>query len=288
MTVSVVTGSSTGIGFATALRLAREGHTVHGSVRSDASGAALLEAAGDLDVQLLVMDVDDDQSVADALGAVVAESGVDVLVNNAGISGGHCVEETPVAQFQAVMNTNAWGTVRCIHAVLPSMRQRGSGRIVNVTSTAGRVGNPTQGAYCASKWAAEAITECLAGEVAPFGIHVSAVEPGVIVTPIFEKAMTDLSSPDSPYVAANQRVGEWFMQSLVAGSPLPPEAVADCVAEVVAADRPSLRYIVGDDGRALVDWRDREGVDAWVDQSRLGYDDWWAWMTEVTGVPRPG
>jgi NAD(P)-dependent dehydrogenase (short-subunit alcohol dehydrogenase family) len=287
MTVSVVTGSSTGIGFATALRLARDGHTVHASVRSEGSGEALLEAAGDLDVRLLVMDVDDDRSVADGLGAVVADGGVDVLVNNAGITAGHCVEETPMATFQAVMNTNAWGTLRCIQAVLPSMRERGSGRIVNVTSAAGRIGNATQGAYCMSKWAAEALTECLAAEVTEFGIQVSAVEPGVIVTPIFEKAMHDLADPRSPYAGANQRVGEWFLQSLVAGSPLAPEAVADAIADVLQAEDPPLRTIVGEDAQALVAWRDHEGHDAWIAQSSADDDEWWAWMTDVTKVPRP-
>ena len=288
MTVSVVTGSSTGIGYATALRLADEGHTVHASVRSEAGGESLLDAAGDRDVRLLVMDVDDDASVADALGTVVADGGVDVLVNNAGIAKGHCVEETPIEVFQANMNTNAWGTLRCIQAVLPSMRERGSGRIVNVTSAAGRIGNATQAAYCMSKWAAEALTESLATEVAAFGIKVSAIEPGVILTPIFEKAMYDPSSPDSPYAAANQRVAEWFLQSVIASTPLLPDAVADVIAEVVGADAPALRYVVGTDAEALVAWRDEHGGDAWVEASAADDDAWWAWMTEVTGVPRPG
>jgi NAD(P)-dependent dehydrogenase (short-subunit alcohol dehydrogenase family) len=286
MTVSVVTGSSTGIGFATALRLARDGHTVHGSVRSEGSGAALLEAAGDLDVRLLVMDVDDDASVADALGAVVADAGVDVLVNNAGIAVGHCVEETPMAVFQANMNTNAWGTLRCIQAVLPSMRERGSGRIVNVTSTAGRIGNPTQSAYCMSKWAAEALTETLAAEVAPLGIHVSAVEPGVILTPIFQKAMHDLSDPASPYARTNQRVAEWFIQSLSTDLAT-AEDVAEVVGSLVASDAPALRNPVGADAEALIAWREANGVDAWIGQNALDDDAWWAWMTDVTGVPRP-
>jgi NAD(P)-dependent dehydrogenase (short-subunit alcohol dehydrogenase family) len=283
VTVSVVTGSSTGIGFATALRLASLGHTVLGTVRSEASGAALLEAAGDLDVGLLVMDVDDDRSVADALGGLE----VDVLVNNAGITAGHCVEETPMEVYQRVMNTNAWGIVRCVQAVLPGMRERGSGRIVNVTSAAGRIANPTQGAYCMSKFAAEALTICLATEVAPFGIKVSAVEPGVIVTPIFEKAMGDLASPDSPYADANQRIGEWFLQSLLTGAGLPPEAVADVIAECVTADEPRTRYLVGSDAQSFTAEFERD-VDAWVGTGSLGNDDWWTWATDVTGVPRPG
>ncbi|HYF47219.1 MAG TPA: SDR family NAD(P)-dependent oxidoreductase, partial [Acidimicrobiales bacterium] len=189
--------------------------------------------------------------------------------------------------FLATMNTNAWGPLRCIQAVLPSMRERGSGRIVNVTSAAGRLGNATQGAYCMSKWAAEALTECLAQEVAPFGIRVSAVEPGVIVTPIFEKASTDLPSPDSPYAEANQRMGEWFLQSLFTGAGLPAEAVADVIADCVAAQEPALRYVVGPDAEALIALRDGD-PEAWARDGALPTDAWWERMTAVTGVPRPG
>jgi NAD(P)-dependent dehydrogenase (short-subunit alcohol dehydrogenase family) len=286
MTVSVVTGSSTGIGYATALRLAKDGHQVHASVRSEASGAALLEAAGGLDLQLLIMDVDDDASVASALGAVVESTGVDVLVNNAGIAKGHAIEETSMADFQATMNTNVWGIVRCVQAVLPSMRERGSGRIVNVTSAAGRLANPSQGAYCMSKWAAEAYTEVLAGEVKAFGIRVTAIEPGVIMTPIFEKAMTDLAPDDSPY-PANQQLGEWFMQSLV-NDPLDPEAVADVISEVVATEHPKLRYLVGPDAESIVAYRESVTDEEWVAFGAMDYDAWWTKMTEISGIPRPG
>ena len=192
-----------------------------------------------------------------------------------------------MADFQRSMNTNAWGPLRCIHAVLPAMRERGSGRIVTVTSAAGRLANATQGAYCMSKWAAEALTECLAAEVAPFGVKVSAVEPGVIVTPIFEKAMTDLPSPDSPYAEANDRMGGWFLQSLLTGVGLPPEAVADVIADCVTADEPALRYLVGPDAESLVAEREVD-PDAWVRNSALPTDEWWSWITGVTGVPRPG
>ena len=107
ITRSLVTGASTGIGFATALRLATEGHEVHASVRSLENGRALLDASAGLALSLVVMDVDDDESVAGSLGELQADRGpVDVLVNNAGIAGGHSVEETPLADFQRVMNTN--------------------------------------------------------------------------------------------------------------------------------------------------------------------------------------
>ena len=136
MTVSLVTGRSTGIGTAIALRLAREGHTVHASVRTEASGAGLLEEAGELDLSLVIMDVDDDESVTTGIESVIEQSGrVDVLVNNAGIAGGlGAIEEIPVEVFESVFNTNLLGGVRCIQAVLPGMRERGEGAIVNITS----------------------------------------------------------------------------------------------------------------------------------------------------------
>ena len=116
------------------------------------------------------------------------------------------------------------------------MRARGSGHILNVTSVAGRLAVASQGAYAMSKWAAEALTEILAAEVAPFGVKVSAIEPGVILTPIFEKALTDPDDPDSAYVGG-RRMGEWFMYNL-AQDPAPPDRVADVVWQALGAPVP--------------------------------------------------
>ena len=252
MSIAIVTGSSTGIGFATALRLAREGYTVHATVRSEASGAALLAAAGDLPVRLLVLDVDSDESVAAGIGAVIAAEGrIDVLINNAGVSGGDAVEETPLAEFQSVMNTNAWGIVRCTQAVLPTMREQRSGCIVNVTSLAGRVSAPGMGAYSASKWAAEAITEALAAEVAGFGIRVAAIEPGVVATPIFDKAMERPMDMESPYLLVTLRTSRLLMAGLATHAATPDETAA-VIWEAVSTDTPRLRYTVGIDAATFV------------------------------------
>ena len=287
MTVSVVTGVSTGIGFATALRLAQEGHRVYGSVRSEASGQALLQAGDGLDLSLVVMDVDDDASVTTALGGVLeATGGIDVLVNNAGIAMGHAVEDTPITDFQRTMNTNVWGTLRCIQAVLPTMRERGSGHILNVTSVAGRVAVAGQSAYSMSKFAAEALTETLAAEVAPFGIHVSAIEPGVIMTPIFEKAMAEPEDPTTPYVGG-RRMGEFYLYSLL-NDPATPDLVADIIWEAITADAPNLRYIAGEDGKALVAHRDGLTDEDWVTRQADPDDNAWrTWIKAVTGVDIP-
>lgn len=252
MPIAIVTGSSTGIGFATALRLAREGYSVHATVRNEASGAALMDAAGDLPVQLLVLDVDSDESVTAGIGAVIATEGrVDVLVNNAGVSGGAAVEETPLAEFQSVMNTNAWGVVRCTQAVLPVMRAQGSGCIVNVTSLSGRTAAPGMAAYAASKWAAEAVTEALAAEVARFGIRVAAIEPGVVATPIFDKAMERGIDFESPYLPVTFRTSRLLLAGLGTHAATPDETAA-VVWEAISTETPRLRYTVGIDANTFM------------------------------------
>ena len=262
MTTALVTGTSTGIGYETALKLAREGQRVFAAVRSEQSGEALVGAAAGLDVQLLVMDVDEDQSVADAIGGLLdGGEQVDVLVNNAGISLGSSVEETTLEVFQRVMNTNTWGTVRCIHAVLPAMRQRGSGCIINVTSVSGVLPSMTMSAYSMSKHAQESLTEGLAQEVAPFGIRVAAVEPGVIITPIFEKALSQQIDPQSPYIGSINRITRFFLSAL--GNPSTPAAVADTIWHAITTDEPQLRYLVGPDAEKLMGNRrrnERRGV----------------------------
>ena len=263
MQTAIVTGSSTGIGFATALRLAGEGCRVYATVRSEASGAALTHAAGALPLSLLVLDVDDDTSVADGIASVIAAEGrVDILVNNAGIAIGNAVEETPLETFQAVMNTNMWGTLRCIQAVLPTMREQRRGCIVNVTSIAGRVALPGQGAYSASKWAAEALSETLAAETAPFGIRVAIVEPGVVITPIFDKAAQRPPDTTSPYFEWTMRTGRLLLAGLV--DPSTSDQTADVIWRAITTDTPVLRYRVGRDAETVAVARYTTPDEDWI------------------------
>ena len=272
------------IGFATALRLATEGHEVHASVRSLDSGQPLLDASDGLDLSLVVMDVDDDESVSGAIGALQADSGpIDVLVNNAGIAAGHSIEETSLTECQRVMNTNTWGTLRCIHAVLPSMRERSTGHILNVTSLAGRVALNGHAAYAASKFAAEALTEILAVETKPFGIRVTMIEPGVIDTPIFGKAMENPGNPETPYIGG-QRLGELFANALM-GTPGPPEMVAEVIWNAITADAPELRHLVGIDAERIAGRRLELTDEEWIArQSDPDDDRYRAWISEVSGV----
>jgi NAD(P)-dependent dehydrogenase (short-subunit alcohol dehydrogenase family) len=158
MPVAVVTGTSTGIGLATAVALARAGHTVHATMRNPQRAPQLAEsaAAEKLPIKILPMDVDDDASVSKGFGQILADAGrIDVLVNNAGVQGSGPIEEIPLAEFRRVMETNYFGVLRCIQAVLPSMRKHGDGHIVNVSTVGGRIAGLSQGPYCASKFGHE-------------------------------------------------------------------------------------------------------------------------------------
>jgi len=256
MGLALVTGTSTGIGLATAVALARAGHTVAATMRN-LKGAAEIEkiaAAESLPIFVSQLDIDDDASVAQGVAAIVASHGpVDILVNNAGIPGGHSVEETPLEVFRGVMETNFFGGIRCIQAVVGGMRERRAGTIVNVTSVAGRVANAPMSAYAASKWAFEALSEVLAQEVRAFNIRVAIVEPGVIATPIFGKGTPP--APNSPY-PHGRRLGALFAAAL--SNPTPPEVVANQIVEIVNGDSWRLRYPVGPGAAEFIEARARK------------------------------
>jgi len=253
MTIALVTGTSSGIGLATAVTLARGGHTVIATMRNLESAGELqkIVAAEKLPVSLAALNVDDDASVDSALGKVFAEHGrLDVLVNNAGIGGGGSVEESSTARFREVMETNFFGALRCIKAVVPGMRERRHGCIVNVTSISGRLALAPAAAYCASKFALEALSECLAQEMKAFNVRVAIIEPGVIATPIFSKAKP---IPDNtPYPHA-RRQRALFAQSLT--NPTSPYIVGEKIREIVDGDSWQLRYPVGPDAVPFLKWR---------------------------------
>ena len=201
MATVLVTGTSTGIGFETALAFGRAGHKVAATMRNPhraPNSRKSLRATTCL-LPYSTMDVDADASVSEAIGRVVKEIGpIDVLVNNAGIERMGSVEELPLAEFRAVMETNYFGVIRCIQAVVPAMRERGSGCIINVGSIAGRIAVSPQAPYTASKFALEALSECLAQEVKPFNIRVAIVEPGIIDTPMARHISIAQAPPPIP------------------------------------------------------------------------------------------
>jgi NAD(P)-dependent dehydrogenase (short-subunit alcohol dehydrogenase family) len=253
MAIALVTGTSSGIGLATAVTLARGGHTVIATMRNPGSAGELqkIVTAEKLPITVAALNVDDDASVESAFDKVFGEHGrLDVLVNNAGIGGGGSVEESSTARFREVMETNFFGALRCIKAVVPGMRQRRHGCIVNVTSIAGRMALAPAAAYSASKFALEALSECLAQEMKAFNVRVAVVEPGVIATPIFSKAAP--VPDDSPY-PHYRRQRALFAQSLT--KPTSPYVVGDKIREIVDSDSWQLRYPVGPDAAPFLQWR---------------------------------
>jgi NAD(P)-dependent dehydrogenase (short-subunit alcohol dehydrogenase family) len=244
MAVVLVTGCSSGIGLATALHFARLGHDVQAGVRDPDTATELSAAvaAGNLPVHVVTLDVDDPASVTRAVDDVLRRAGrIDVLVNNAGIGGGGPLADVPVDWAKRLFETNYFGAIRMIQAVLPGMRQRRSGAIVNVSSVFGRMAIAGHGHYCAVKHALEAASEAL--------IRVAIVEPGVVATPIFAKARR-FAEPDSPHAVHVGRLLLFYRMQMKAASQ--PEDVARVIHEAVTTEAPRLRYLVGEDARRLV------------------------------------
>lgn len=278
-TISVVTGANSGIGRATALHLAAQGHTVYGTVRSVGKAAKLQAAAEQLGVavHLVELDVADDQSVRDGFSEILAATDgvVDVLVNNAGVGGNAVAEECPPSLYLDVMNVNLCGAVRCLQQVLPGMRARRRGAVVNITSVAGRIAAIAQSPYVASKWAFEGLSEGLAQELAPFGIRVVVIEPGVTKSAIFAKNI-DAPNQSGAYDAAYRRLFQFYAAGLAHATD--PMEVAALIHHAVTTDEPRLRYAVSWAGpeivaaRATMDDADWVALGAWDDDDAY-YDD---------------
>ncbi len=263
-TVSVVTGANSGIGRAISIDLARHGHLVYGTVRDPARAGKLQSMAADagVEVSLVSVDVGDDESVRRGLDEVLDREGhIDVLVNNAGIGGNAVVEEATPAQVLEVTNVNVCGALRCLQAVLPGMRERSHGAIVNISSVAGRFGAIAQAPYVASKWALEGLSEQLALELAPFGIRVIIIEPGITKSAIFAKN-TDAPNATEAYDEHYQRMFEFYTAGLAQATD--PFEVAAVVYDAITTDTPKLRYVCSWGGPEIVAGREAMADEDWV------------------------
>jgi NAD(P)-dependent dehydrogenase (short-subunit alcohol dehydrogenase family) len=262
--VAVVTGANSGIGRATAIHLAAHGFSVVGTVRTRDRATKLGAMAADrgVEVDLVELDIADDESVRHGFEEILDRAGgVDVLVNNAGVGGNGVVEETTPSDYLDVMNINLCGAVRCSQAVLPGMRERGSGAIVNVTSVAGRVGALAQSPYVASKWALEGTSEGMAQELAPFGIRVVIVEPGVTKSAIFAKSV-DFPHATGAYEAPYQRMFQMYATGIANATD--PFEVAEVIHHAVTTDEPQLRYVMSWGAEELIRGRERMSDADWV------------------------
>jgi NAD(P)-dependent dehydrogenase (short-subunit alcohol dehydrogenase family) len=265
MTISVVTGANSGIGRATAIHLAQQGHDVYGTVRSVDKAGKLLAMATDagVEINLVELDVADDDSVHAGFARILDETSgrVDVLVNNAGIGGNAVAEECPPSTYLEIMNVNLCGAVRCLQQVLPGMRARHGGTIVNITSIAGRIAALAQSPYVTSKWALEGLSEGLAQELAPFGIRVVIIEPGVTKSAIFAKNI-DAPNQTGAYDAHYRRMFQFYAAGHAQATD--PFEVGRLIHHAITTDEPQLRYAVSWAGPEIIAGRQRMSDEAWV------------------------
>jgi NAD(P)-dependent dehydrogenase (short-subunit alcohol dehydrogenase family) len=265
MPTALVTGCSTGIGAVTARYLDKHGFDVVATMRNTNDGV-------DLPLRVEEMDITDDASVQRCIATVLADGPIDLLVNNAGIGNVGAVEDGHLDEMHRIMDTNFWGTLRVIRAVLPSMRMRGAGTIVNVGSLAGRIGVPGEAAYVASKFAINGLTETLAFEVERFGIRVALVEPGYVATTM--GARTDASRgfdrTTSPYTPLMDHVFADVEGAIDTGEA--PEVIAACIHEAATTDQPKLRWQPGVLGPIVVEAL-KGDAEEFRDQVRV---HWWS------------
>lgn len=278
----LVTGTSKGIGMATALVLGRAGHTVFATMRNPGAAPELAETAAKegLPIEVFVMDVNSDTSVSEAFSAIAAtQRPVDVLVNNAGIESRGSVEELSLSEFRDVMETNYFGALRCIQAVLPQMRARRSGCIVNISSVAGRISSSPLAPYTASKFALEAVSEALAQEAKMFNVRVAIVQPGIIETDM-AKRLGD-GANGSPYPHEHRMAG-LFAASLK--NPASPELVAEKIRDVIESGTWRLRHPIGPDAEPFLQWRAAMTDEQWVDWGAADNDTWYESVERDFGI----
>lgn len=246
----VVSGASSGIGEACAIEMARRGWRVFAGVRRDADGAALRTKA---DLTPILLDVTDAQSIAAAAKTVAdaaGAEGLDGLVNNAGIGIGAPLEFLPIDDLRRQLEVNVVGLVAVTQAFLPLIR-KARGRIVHMGSIGGSLAVPFAGAYSASKFALEAITDAMRMELAPWNIGVSLIKPAAVATPIWEKGRQDFDAMLKRMPAQiHDLYGDAIQRALqLAGeedrSGIAPAKVAECVAHALTAAHPKTRYVVG-------------------------------------------
>lgn len=248
----IVTGSSSGIGKEISLILARNGYNTFATMRNlDKSSElrTIMESEKISTLQFEQLDVTNEESVQTAIRNIQNKVGsIDILINNAGYGLIGAFEDTSIAEIKQQYETNFFGLIRTTQAVLPLMRQQGSGLIVNISSGVGRFGIPTLSAYASSKFALEGLTESMSYELEPFGIRTVLIEPGVIKTNFFNSTIFAQKAQDlnSPYADFMKNMEKNFAQMIDTNSST-PEEVAKVVLEAITDTNPKIRYLAGKD-----------------------------------------
>lgn len=246
----LITGASSGIGEVTAIHLARRGYNVLATSRqlTRLDGLIAQAQADSLTISAYQLDVNDPASVGDVVPRIIADAGgLDALINNAGYILWGCLEDLSLDELKAEFETNLFAVLRMSQAVLPHMRERRRGTIVNVGSIAGQIGSPGGGAYATSKFALLGLSKVLRMEVAQFGIRVVLIEPGLFRTNLHRTRITGERAldPESPYYSYVQRIMRGHSGSHGwAGDPM---KVAKTIGKVLASGHPKQRYAVGVD-----------------------------------------
>ena len=266
----IVTGANSGIGRSTAITLATNDYTVFATMRSLERGEKLREIAQEVNLEIkeVELDVSDTDSVNQGINEILEQTDqIDVLINNAGVGSNAVIEDVDIESDKNVFETNFWGVVRCIQAILPTMRQQKSGHIIQVSSIAGRVGLPAQPIYSASKWALEGLSENLAHDLSSFGVRVSIIEPGVTRTAILGKNNTVPQNADFENIYA--RMLDMYMQGIEAN--VRPEEVSATILQCLESSSHQLRWPVAWGAETMVNARHDGSVsdEEWVEIGSL-------------------
>ena len=264
--VALVTGASSGIGAATALRLKDAGFLVYGVARRTDRMRELRERG----IRTLAMDVTNEESAVSGVHQILAEAGrIDVLVNNAGYGSYGALEDVPLDEARNQFEVNVFGAARLIQLVLPAMRERRSGTIINITSMGGKLYTPFGAWYHGTKYALEAVSDCLRLETRAFGINVVVIEPGAIKSEWAGIAAEHLSNTSGRGAYAEQAgvVAKSFRSETTAKRSSPPEIIGQAVTKAATARRPKTRYAIGFGAKPLLllhRWLPDRAYDAFI------------------------
>jgi NAD(P)-dependent dehydrogenase (short-subunit alcohol dehydrogenase family) len=277
----IITGTSKGIGLETALAFGKAGYKVYATMRDPKTASVLRQKCKDenLSISIVAMDVDSDDSVEQCIDGILMDNGpVDVLVNNAGIERHGSIEELTLPDFKSVMETNYFGVVRCIKALLPEMSKKRSGCIINVSSVAGQIAFIPFAAYNASKFALEALSEALAGEVKPFNIRVAVVEPGIINTQMAQEIGLG-NSVVNPQAKRFVNLYAALLKTAVA-----PSVVAEKILEIAESDTQQFRHAASPDALPFLEWRKSMTDEQWIDWHAMNDKDWYPAVESTFGL----
>ena len=257
LSVAVVTGSSSGIGLATSLALAKNGYRTYATMRNLAKRDSIQSVADKqhLPIRTVQLDVTDENSIKSAIQSILSEAGrIDLLVNNAGYVLTGAFEDIGMDEIKSLYETNVFGVIRVTQAVLPIMRKQGSGRIINISSGAGRIGYPGGSAYVSSKFALEGLSESMAYEIEQFGIRTVLVEPGFVRTNFGENIVITKKAqdPNSPYSQMMMQMKSSSYRRRMIENASDADLVASVVVEAATAKEPNLRYLAGKDVQQMV------------------------------------